>query len=389
MKIIKNSKVLRNLYYSEGSTLVDGTGRTFESPLKWYNHVDPNDNTKVINLPSQSYIELVLQTGKTYSFYQYSYGYDGELFLLDKDGNELTMDYDMGGGTGDWPGGAFEYAITQTGSYVLGVGLYGGSFDYAPYKDDITVKTVDTNTPPIDTRSAPGFVRRSKEAVATGWDKKNGKLKKYRSLESADILFQAYPFLDGIKFGMVYMDSIDEDLSGNVSSITKVGAPTLVENYVDLDANSYYDIPNLFSGNEPRTIMTTLKIGTDGAFIGAGNASGNNKDFTIYSSGANIAINGWYNDHTICTGVAKDQIVNLCITFDGSSLKCYKNTVSSYNASTTFDTAVDKFYIGASPNGNKGKSSSKFYSLYVYNRAITETEIQKIFEYENKNFFIL
>jgi len=235
IKVISNSSNLSTWYLDPGQAPNEGDGKSISTPFQWYNHIEQNNNNKVINLPSKSYIAMTLEAGKTYNFYNYSYNYDGYLQLFDSNGNELTSNDDSGGGEGaSYPGGSFDYSISTTGIYICGVGLNRGDFNNSSYKDDLIVKSTVDNSPPVDNRTDPGWKKKTGLVDGSGWNIKTGKLFKYRSIENA-----------GIKFSDIPKYVAPLDLTSDSSSDWEVSASSIY----DSRFNAYNAFDGLYSEN--------------------------------------------------------------------------------------------------------------------------------------------
>lgn len=402
IKVIRNSSNLSTWYLDPGQAPNEGNGKSISTPFQWYNHIEQNNNNKVINLPSKSYIAMILEAGKTYNFYNYSYNYDGYLQLFDNNGNELTSNDDSGGGEGaSYPGGSFDYSISTTGTYICGVGLNRGDFDNSSYKDDLTVKSTNDNSPPIDNRTDPGWKKKTGLADGNGWNIKTGKLFKYRSIENAGIKFNDFP-----KSGLILYYNMDDENSTCVDTVNgynmtiqagsgltygndgKFGKCWESTGYSYLKCNTAPNITDNFSIN--LWMYKTVNTGGPNSTIFELGTHASNTGFGFYLSGSNITwrLNQLYQ-YYVSDVIPLNEWIMLSYTFDGNYCRVYKNANIIIETSNTQKPNLSNVIVAfaRSDSSTSEDYRGKLDEIGVWNRALSLEELNKLYNNNKGSIF--
>lgn len=355
MKQIISSDTTSALYYASG--MADGNGLTAGSPRLW--HAASADGGATVPWTGSEttpiFVALSLTGGLEYTF-SFSYmGGDmyGYISTLAAPGTILQYLY---------PWDVMTFTPPTSGIYLLQVG-----YDMAM---EPMAETIGCSPQPQVIPTSSGWQRRT-IATSKGFSR-YGKITPFDG-------YRHSPVSDGLIFDFCAQNGI-MDVSPSKQPIITIGRPVLCGGMLYLDANSYFQLPILLTGNAARSHVVTMRITGHGPFLGAGRTGYNNQDWTVYTSDTRIILNGWNNDHIFSTTVPFSGFVTFGLSYTNGSLAAYVQGNPVFSAApNAFDTFADNpWFFGGAPNGNRGKAVGFFPCCQIYNRFLSADEHAKI-----------
>lgn len=198
------------------------------------------------------------------------------------------------------------------------------------------------------------------------------------------------------------------DESGNGNNGTVSGATLVPDRFGNTDHAYLFDGINDFIenkapkglplGNSPRTISAWIKSfgETPGqkyqTIVGWGNPGTNNQVFAVERGGGGsdypiyddkLFVLGWNNDFAGKTTIEFNAWHHIAVTFDGSNLNVYLNGVNDGRTTKTYNTQLNSYglRIGVTPpnDGWHMYFNGNIDDVRIYNRALSETEIQELY----------
>ena len=188
-------------------------------------------------------------------------------------------------------------------------------------------------------------------------------------------------------------DSLGSDVDGTNTGVSLIP----IKDYAVFDgSNDYITFATKFNQMQqagsfsvwlkPSNISST---GNDIIFDNS-DASSSNNGFTIrhsdHSGGKTLVLFGIWGstdssittDSEILTG---DEWQHLCVTYDGTTGKIYRNGVLQKSGSMTANSSAGTYNarIGWSANGNDHKFEGGMYQALVYNDALTQSEVTTLY----------
>lgn len=190
-----------------------------------------------------------------------------------------------------------------------------------------------------------------------------------------------------------------KDLSGNgndgvLTNITLDQDSGWGSNYLHLDGvNDFVNIGELNRGNI--TIEIVLKYDVLGVSVPMGNPENGGYYFSINNNLASfrVYVDGTEATATSTTATQIDKMYSLSGSYDSINVNFYENAIKYSiikpgNIGTTANNT--RFIIGANPAGATPTVSQflngKVYSVRVYNRALTETEVLNNYQVDRDRF---
>lgn len=208
----------------------------------------------------------------------------------------------------------------------------------------------------------------------------------YRSASGAGIKYS--PML--VKDGLVFYAPLQKDIApiiGNAPSLT--GNATFGEvngiECLQCKGNTRIDYPqtaDLPTGNAPRTmsawLSTTNPNGNGWNFAcGFGGDDSYTMAYCFYSRALRLYRQDMNDSYSFAKNYPNDNTWVHCLTtFDGTTVKTYANGVLTFYFNVSYATSNRSVYLGYLGTQNAFNYYGNITSFRIYNRALTENEIQ-------------
>ena len=199
--------------------------------------------------------------------------------------------------------------------------------------------------------------------------------------------------LDGIDHGEE--DGKWKDLSNNNHDGTISEAVWTEDNGLSFDgSNDYVSIGELNNSNITLETVFSNKQTKTRVEIGSNNSVGG-YSLALYSGKVKgyIRISNSNYELTSKTSIDLNKKYHAVLTYDGSIIKLYVNGIledsRAAQGTITNPTTSTYFMLGAFPNGNKGNGNylnGIIYSFRMYDKALTEEEINKNYKVEEERY---
>ncbi len=144
------------------------------------------------------------------------------------------------------------------------------------------------------------------------------------------------------------------------------------------------EIPNIFptGPSSPFTISSWIKRESSSQSL-FNNGTQSTKQFIIHSNIRIEDLSGWYDRPSSATKI-NDQWDHISIVYDGANIKIYNNGLLSDSRSRTLNLTETTFLFG-SKGGASGDGGADFDDVRLYNRALSDDEIQSIYQQRFKS----
>jgi len=188
-----------------------------------------------------------------------------------------------------------------------------------------------------------------------------------------------------------------DDISGNSNDATANGTPQLQTNVlngnavVDYNGSEYHIAPNLYSGGESRTLAVVLNSERSGYGATAGQAgnNGTNNWFLIRATSDNTNdVNVFAND--VDFNIVKSPPYYAMVTYDGSTVRTFKDGQEGNSSSLNLSTNNTGFYIAARERSGDNDSllDGQIAEVLVYPRALNSSERASLIDYFQNEYGI-
>ncbi|MDT0608622.1 PQQ-dependent sugar dehydrogenase, partial [Croceitalea rosinachiae] len=229
---------------------------------------------------------------------------------------------------------------------------------------------------------------------------------------SDNLVFQVESFIKVGAIGSTVTEWLDESGQGN--NLLALGDPQLVENAtptglpaIVLDGDGDFLFRNDSAdtalsgfpiGNQPRTVFFVVdyETVTNNEFAGlVYGSSSDNQAFglTLDGNENDLALQGWgeqHNRNTDIDGVIDPNtglqrgFISHAVVFDGSNFQHYLNGVLIDSGPKTYNTVLDKLWIGQNLNG--GFTPISVAAAFIYSKALDASEFTAVENYVQTTF---
>ena len=190
IKVIKNSTNLSTWYLDPGVP-TDGDGKSFDNPFVWQLHSSNDNKNFDYTAPEYGnyvYVLLKLTSGTTYNGNIVAHTGPITYQLYDNDDQNTvlkTFSY--------YDSTSFSFSVDKTGLYIFKCG--------EEFYNNGSTETLTLNPSPDIISGEAVWKKKEGLAKGEGWNKKTGKMFKYRNIENAGIKYNDYIN------GLLYWDS--------------------------------------------------------------------------------------------------------------------------------------------------------------------------------------
>lgn len=259
IKVIKNSTNLSTWYLDPGVP-TDGDGKSFDNPFVWQLHSSNDNKNFDYTAPEYGnyvYVLLKLTSGTTYNGNIVAHTGPITYQLYDNDDpNTVLKTFSYYDST------SFSFSVDKTGFYIFKCGQ--------EFYSSGSTETLTLNPSPDIITGESSWKKKEGLAKGEGWNKKTGKVLKYRNIESAGIKY--FGLWDNTKNTKFYLNFTQQDIAKgndnpyapNLSSITWDEENNPVFN---TSGSSYLSIPNfdknIFGSGKEWTFDFWMKLSSN------------------------------------------------------------------------------------------------------------------------------
>ena len=268
---------------------------------------------------------------------------------------------------GEFTGSNYEFEVTQAGTYEVRL-IHGGEVESGIQIAEVKIGDIITDGL-ILYYDAINNTGNGHDANSTVWkdlsgNGNDGKLVNINN--TADSGWQE----DGLK-----LDGIDDYVEISPDKLKGLGKGTVIVDFVIYDWNPNEEYNTLFFlGNQLQWNYNHIQISEDLYTASRFNTTvSNNKESTTNKLVMDVDLN---------------QYKQIALTWNGTTVQNFNNGIKESSINSTITPANDSTvcYLGRNYYADTRNLNCKISSVKIYNRDLTEEEIQKTYELDNERY---